>query len=113
MAVGKKAPERAVVVPAFGKLLVAARGARQPSAVVARMHALSPLMHGFTRPQLDRYEAGKTPRPDPVALFFLAQLYGADLQSWISALTEERARSLPDEDGVLERRPVKSHRRAG
>lgn len=87
-AVAKKSRE--VIVPAFGQKLKEARGALTPGKVVAKIHAMSPLMHGFTRPQLDRYESGQTPRPDPAALAFLAELYKANLGDWISALVAER-----------------------
>jgi hypothetical protein len=50
-------------------------------------------MEGFTRPQLERYEAGRTPRPDPVALFFLAKHYEANFEEWIAALADERERA--------------------
>ena len=90
--------DRAVVVPAFGRLLVRARGQRTPGSVVAKIHSLSPTMHGFTRPQLDRYEAGMTPRPDPVALYFLAQLYAADVSEWLAALAREREATAEGEE---------------
>jgi transcriptional regulator with XRE-family HTH domain len=90
--------DRAIVVPAFGRLLTQARGHRTPGFVVAKIHGLATEMQGFTRPQLDRYESGRTPRPDPVALFYLAKLYDADLAEWLAALAREREhRAMADE----------------
>lgn len=95
LAVGRTA-ERPVVVPAFGRLLERARGGMSKQMVVAKIHGLSSVTSGFTRPQLDRYESGQTPRPDPVYLFFLAKLYRADLADWLSELVKERE-SVVDE----------------
>jgi hypothetical protein len=50
-------------------------------------------MAGFSRPQFDRYEHGQTWRPDPVVLYYMAKIYGADLQVWIEALAEERTQN--------------------
>jgi hypothetical protein len=112
--------DRPIVVPEFGRLLVRARGHRTPGSVVAKVHALSPAMEGFTRPQLDRYEAGRTPRPDPVTLFFLAKHYGANLAEWIAALADERERTAVAEEkrGARTRAPsgeasARQHRRTG
>lgn len=52
---------------------------------------MSPATLKFTRPQLERYEAGQRGRPDPVALFYLAKIYKADFLAWIEALADERA----------------------
>jgi hypothetical protein len=90
--------DRPVTVPRFGHALRAARGARTPQSVVAKMHQLSAATAQFTRPQLDRYEAGRTWRPDPVPLYYMARLYGADLLEWIEILADERNQRALDAD---------------
>lgn len=88
--VGKRAKGRAVKVPRFGAALVQARGNREKQRVIARMHAISDALLGFSRPQLDRYEHGQVEKPDPVVLFYLAQHYQTDVLALISLLAQER-----------------------
>lgn len=90
MANKHRAADRPVVVPHFGKLLTKARGKLPLQEIVRRMWNLTAEQHGFTRPQLERYERGQTPRPDPVVLHYLAQIYGADVREWLAALAAER-----------------------
>jgi transcriptional regulator with XRE-family HTH domain len=99
--------DRPIVVPDFGAFLRLARETRHLSLneVVARMHAATPEQHGFTRPQLERYERGQTPRPDPVTLFHLADICGVDIRDLIAALARARDQLHAERARRAERKP--------
>ena len=101
--------DRRIVAPAFGRWLTAQRGRRMPNDVVAEMHRAAVSQKGFTRAQLDRYEQGRTPRPDPAVLVVLAEIYGADLLAGLRVLAEEREQRALKRRGQLEESPPREH----
>jgi len=80
-----------------------------PNDVVAEMHRAAVSQKGFTRAQLDRYEQGRTPRPDPAVLVVLSQIYGADLLAGLHVLAEEREQRALKRRGALEESPPREH----
>jgi len=81
---------QAVKAPEFGAALKDARGGLSLAQVVAKLHRATTVLDGFSRGQLQKYESGKVPNPDPVALMYLAQVYRQTVDRFIVALAKDR-----------------------
>jgi transcriptional regulator with XRE-family HTH domain len=75
-------------VPAFGAMLIAARGKMTQGRVVRAIRAA--LREGFSSGTLTNWEQGTVTKPDPVALYELARVYGGDFSRWLAVLLANR-----------------------